>query len=547
MTQQTMPPPWWRHAVFYEIYLRSFADGNADGNGDLRGLTQRLPYVAELGVDALWIAPWYPSPLADGGYDITDYRAIHPSFGSLSDAQDMLDTAHGLGLRVIIDLVANHTSVEHPWFREALAAGPGSPERGRYLFRDGRGSHGQEPPNNWISAFGGSAWTRIAEPDGRPGQWYLHTFAPQQPDFDWRSEDVRAEFDEILRFWLDLGVDGFRLDAVPAMAKMAGLPDADYGDQSRFASSEWVDNPHWDVDDVHHILRRWRAVLDTYPGDRLFVAEAVVNGPARLARYLRSDELHTAFNFDYLRAGWDAEKLRSSITGTLAALASVGAPATWVLSNHDEVRHLTRLAGDTGSEQGLRRARAAILLSLALPGGFYLYQGEELGLAEVEDLPDHVLQDPVYSRSGGAVRGRDGCRVPLPWSGHQPPFGFSTPGTTPWLPQPSSWAALSVEAQTGQPDSMLELYRQALALRRRFAEETEELTWLSGPEEVLHFRRGPRSRCLVNLGDRPIRIEGRPELSSVPIEGTLLPPDAAAWFIDPAPVDESRSARVLPD
>ena len=523
--------PWWRSAVFYEIYLRSFADGNQDGEGDLLGLIERLPYLATLGVDALWIAPWYPSPLADGGYDVSDYRSIHPLFGTLNDAERLLDEAHRSGLRVIIDLVANHTSSQHPWFTEALASASGSPARARYFFRDGTGPHGAQPPNNWISAFGGPAWTR--ESDG--GQWYLHTFAPEQPDLDWGNPDVLQEFDSVLRFWLDRGVDGFRIDAISAIGKKPGLPDADYGEDLRFASSEWVDNPHWDVDSLHDTLRRWRAVLDDYPGDRMFVAEAVVNGPERLARYLRPGELHSAFNFDFLHADWDATALREAIDSSLSALESVGAPATWVLSNHDEVRHLTRLGrGAAGTDAGVRRARAAILLSLALPGGAYLYQGEELGLVEVEDLPEEVLQDPVFERSQRTVRGRDGCRVPLPWSGDRPPFGFAPDGTDTWLPQPADWHAVTVAAQTGDDGSMLGLYRSALRLRRLFTgSAADALTWLPSPTGVLDFRRGPGLRCVVNLGHGGHRLDGTPTLSSVPLVGDHeLPPDAAAWFVD---------------
>lgn len=544
---------WWRRAVVYEIYPRSFADGE----GDLRGLTSRLEYVASLGVDAVWIAPWYPSPLADGGYDISDYRDIHPIFGTLADADAFLDAAHRHGLRVIVDLVANHSSSEHPWFVEALRAGPGSPERERYIFRDGRGLGGELPPNNWISAFGDSGWTRVTEPDGRPGQWYLHTFAPAQPDLNWGSTVVRREFESILRFWLDRGVDGFRVDAAPAMAKRPGLPDAVYSEDLKFDSAGWVDNPHWDVDDIHDILREWRTLADTYDGDRTFVAEAVVNGPERLAKYLRPDELHTAFNFDYVHSDWDAAQLRDVIDGTLAAMRRVGAPATWALSNHDEIRHLTRFGGEdnwaalgqvphaaTDVELGTRRSRAAILLMLALPGGAYLYQGEELGLPEVEDLPESVLQDPVFHRSRGARRGRDGCRVPMPWEGDKPPYGFSPEGTRTWLPQPESWDLLTVAAQDGRPGSMLELYRAALRLRHELDDLAgEDLTWVPStlPEAlpitggVLDFRRGVGFRCVVNMSDYPVPLAGRVLLSSVELDGSgMLPPDAAAW-LDEAP------------
>jgi alpha-glucosidase len=421
--------PWWRDAVTYEVYPRSFADSNGDGDGDLPGLRGRLSYLAELGVDAIWIAPWFPSPLADGGYDVSDYCDIHLMFGTIADADALLADAHARGLRVIIDLVANHTSDQHPWFQEALRGRPGSPERDRYFFLDGRGDDGELPPNNWISAFGGAAWSRLTEADGAPGQWYLHLFAPEQPDLNWRNPFVIEGFDEVLQFWFDRGVDGVRIDAAPALAKAGGLPDADYGGVPLFVTADWQGNPHWDVDDVHDILRRWRALGDGYDGDRVFVAEAIVNGPERLSRYLRPDEMHTAFNFQFLKAGWGPE-LRDVIDQTLAALEPVGAPPTWVLGSHDETRLVTRYGRRTTSARhiadeqgtpsdlalGTRRARAALLLMLALPGGAYIYQGDELGLPDVEDIDDDLRQDPIWHRSGHMIRGRDGSRVPLPWS-----------------------------------------------------------------------------------------------------------------------------------
>jgi alpha-glucosidase len=538
--------PWWRTAVVYEVYLRSFADSDGDGVGDIGGLRSRLPYLADLGVDAVWITPWYPSPMADGGYDVADYRDIDPRFGTLADADALLAEAHALGLRVVVDLVANHTSAEHPWFAAAVAGGPGAPERSRYFFRDGRAG-GAEPPNDWISAFGGPAWTRVTEPDGRPGQWYLHLFAPEQPDLDWDDPVVQEEFDDVLRFWLDRGVDGIRVDAAPAMAKVPDLPDAGHGPGALFESSSWIGNPHWDVDEVHEIFRRWRRIGDTYPGDRLFVSEAVVNGPERLSRYVRPDELHTTFNFDYLKAPWDARALRAVVDGTLAALRPVGAPATWVLSSHDETRHVTRFGRpDTGAATmgfdaaapadpvlGLRRARAAALLTLALPGGAYLYQGEELGLPEVEDLPEELLQDPTWERSGHTARGRDGCRVPLPWSGNRPPFGFTADGVAPWLPQPAAWQDRTVAAQRDDPSSTLALYRAALRLRRRLPglAGEEPPAWRDLGADVLAFDRGPAFRCVVNLSPRPLPLagEGRLVLASEAVSD-VLPPDTAAWL-----------------
>ncbi|WP_041582805.1 glycoside hydrolase family 13 protein [Xylanimonas cellulosilytica] len=532
-------PEWWRTAVVYEVYPRSFASSGDRSEGTIDGLRRRLRHIADLGVDALWIAPWYPSPRADGGYDVTDYCGIDPRFGTLADADALLTEAHASGLRVIIDLVANHTSEQHPWFTAALAD-PNAPERGHYVFRDGRGPDGALPPNNWISAFGGVAWTRTTDPDGTPGQWYLHTFAPEQPDVDWTNDAVRTEFDRILRFWLDRGVDGLRVDAAPAMAKAPGLPDADYSGYPGFASTQWTDNPHWDVPAVHEITRRWRTITDAYPGDRVLVGEAFVSSPERLSRYVAPGHLHTTFNFDFLRTAWDAAALRSTIDATLAAHSAVGAPPTWVLSSHDAARHVTRLGRqDTGPEVpvgavptdlalGTRRARAALLLMLALPGSAYLYQGEELGLPEVEDLADADLQDPVWTRSGGTSRGRDGCRVPLPWEGDRPPFGFSE--GRPWLPQPAGWAALTAQQQAADPTSMLCLYREALALRRRLPDlGGTRLDWLAAADGVLDFVRDG-VRCIVNLSRNPVELDhgSRVLLASAPLDHAV-PPDGAAW------------------
>jgi len=538
---------WWRDAVVYEVYPRSFLDTDGDGEGDLNGLRARLDYLADLGVDAVWIAPWFPSPMADGGYDVSDYCAIDPRYGTLEDAVALIAEAHERGLKVIIDMVANHTSEEHPWFRAALAAPAGSPERDRFIFRDGTGPDGSLPPNNWICAFGGSAWERITEPDGSPGQWYLHTFAPEQPDLNWDNERVREEFDHILRFWFDHGVDGIRVDAAPAFSKTSGLPDADYGGDMRFRSGEWVGNPHWDIDAVHAIFKRWRRVADSYDGDRVLVAEAVVAGPERLVRYLAPDEIHTAFNFEFLKVPWDAG-LRHVIDETRAVLAPVGAPATWVLGSHDELRLASRYGREDSSsaigsspdipsdiELGTRRLRAAALLMLALPGTAYVFQGDEVALPSVDDIPEDRLQDPLWERSGHTVRGRDACRVPLPWSGDAPPYGFSPDGARaePWLPQPSSWADLTVEAQSADPGSTLNLHRRALRLRHVIpALRSDAFAWRESPEAVLDFERGPSLRCVVNLSGAPVDLDPEWEvlLSSVPLDGALLPHDAAAWL-----------------
>jgi alpha-glucosidase len=537
--------PWWRSAVIYQVYIRSFADGDGDGLGDIAGIRSKIGYLAGLGVDALWINPWYPSPMADGGYDVSDYRSVEPRFGTLAAAEALLREAHDANLRVLLDIVPNHTSDHHPWFRAALAAGPGSPERGRYLFRPGRGEGADQPPNNWCSVFGGPAWTRVIEADGQPGEWYLHLFAPEQPDLDWKSAPVQADFEATLRFWFDRGVDGFRIDVANSLTKQDGLPDLVAGGDGP------TEHPYFDRDDVHEIYRRWRIVADSYVVPRVFVAEAWVDGPDRLARYVRADELHTAFNFDFLRAAWTAPALRTTIDATLAADAAVGAPPTWVLSNHDVARHLSRYARvQTGRplrslddligqpadlEVGTRRARAAALLMLALPGGAYIYQGEELALPEVEDLPVAVLADPTWERSGHTLRGRDGCRVPIPWEGDEPPFGFSPKVATavPWLPQPRSWRDHTVAALETDPDSMLLLYRRALHLRRFHpALGDGTLRWLPAPDAVLLFARDPGFVCAVNLSQSPIPAPSHVEvlLSSEPLSADEMGPDTAAWF-----------------
>ena len=520
---------WWRHAVIYQVYPRSFADGNGDGMGDLPGIRSRLPYLAELGVDAVWISPFYASPQADAGYDVSDYRAVDPMFGTVADAEELVAEAHRLGLRVILDIVPNHTSDQHEWFRRALREGPGSPLRDRYHFRPGKGAHGELPPNDWQSIFGGPAWTRTTNPDGSPGEWYLHLFAPEQPDLNWDSPAVRDEFRSVLRFWLDKGVDGFRVDVAHGLVKAAGLPDTGHTEQLKLLGSQAL--PFFDQDGVHEIYRSWRRVLDEYPGERIAVAEAWTPSPQRTALYLRRDELHQAFNFHYLSTDWDAEELRRVIDESLDSMRAVGAPTTWVLSNHDVVRHLTRLGG------GRPRAAAATLLMLALPGSAYLYQGEELGLPEVTDLPDEVRQDPSFFRDNGQEGLRDGCRVPLPWTRQGPSFGFGAQGS--WLPQPANWGELSVEAQRGDPDSMLALYRRALRVRRTHPAlaRTETLTWLDAPPGVLALRReGAEGRSVtvtVNTTGAPARLgapPGRVLLASSAPEGAVLAPDSTVWW-----------------
>jgi alpha-glucosidase len=543
------PDSWWRGAAIYQLYVRSFADGDGDGIGDLAGARAHLPYLAALGIDAIWFNPWYPSPMADAGYDIADYRSIDPVFGTLADADALIAEAHAHGIRIIVDVVPNHSSDRHPWFVAALAAGPGSAARERFWFRPGRGVSGELPPNNWQSIFGGPGWTRVTEPDGSPGEWYLHLFAPEQPDFNWGCADVRRDFEDVLRFWFARGVDGIRIDSAALLCKDAALPDV-----SGLEPPGPV-HPYTDRDEVHEIYRSWRAIADEEPG-RMLIGEVWLPDAARLARYVGPGELHTVFNFPYLNCPWDAASLRRVIDGTLAL---ADAPATWVLSNHDVDRVVSRYGrSDTAFDLdrrpyfhgfpvdlalGTRRARAAALLTMALPGAVYIYQGEELGLWEVQDIPDELRQDPIWARTGGADPGRDGSRVPLPWSGTEPPFGFSPAGAAagPWLPQPKEWRDLTVAAETANPGSMLRLYREALRIRRSAPAFGETpLTWRSSADGVLTFDRhgtgepeeGGAVRCIVNLSSVPAGLPPHAEvlLASGPVDGGVLPPDTTVWL-----------------
>ncbi len=555
-------PPWWRDAVIYQIYPRSWADADGDGVGDLPGVTARLGHLAELGVDAVWLSPFYRSPQHDAGYDVADYRDVDPLFGTLADFDALVERAHALGLRVLVDIVPNHSSSEHAWFREALAAAPGSAARARYVFRDGRGDDGAEPPNNWTSNFGGPAWTRVTEQDGSPGQWYLHLFDVTQPDFDWTNPQVWAEMESVLRFWLDRGADGFRIDVAHGLVKVPGLPDtpASLHDLQEQLGGEVPTSamPMWDQPGVHEIYRSWRRLTDSYSvagedADRILCAEAWVTPQEAMARYVRPDELHQAFNFGFLMSPWIAGELRETITDSLAAVARVGAPQTWVLSNHDVVRHASRLGfepvpgpGSVGgigaddpqpdAEAGLRRARAATTVMLALPGSAYLYQGEELGLPEATELPDDVRQDPVWEKTGHALRGRDGCRVPMPWEADSPSYGFGPAGRS-WLPQPAVFGALAVDRQRGVAGSTLELYRTLLRLRREHRPGRGELTWVEAGEEVLAFDvtagAGRSLRVVANLGAAGWPMPDGAEVlvcsGQVDADGAL-PCDTAAWL-----------------
>jgi alpha-glucosidase len=525
---------WWRNAVFYQVYVRSFADADGDGVGDLEGVRSRLGYLELLGVDALWLTPIFCSPMVDHGYDVSDPRDVDPLFGNLDTFDRLVADAHRHGLRITIDLVPNHTSNRHKWFQQAVAAAPGSPERSRYLFRDGSGFGGSQPPNNWTSIFGGPAWTRLPSASNgmdSAGQWYLHLFAPEQPDLNWENPEVAADLEQTLRFWLDRGVDGFRIDVAHGMAKPAGLPDMSVpiGTSPGLLETRVAD-PRFDADGVHDIHRMIRKVIDKYPA-RMAVGEIWVADDVAFARYIRPDELHLGFNFRLLQAGFDADSVREAIEHSLLAVQGSPAPATWTISNHDTVRPVTRYGG---GEVGLARARAMALVQLALPGAVYLYNGDELGLPNVE-LPDWVLQDPVWRRSGHAERGRDGCRVPLPWEGTTPPYGFSpTPGT--WLPMPNDWAGHTVATQIEDPNSTLSLYRQALELRTGHTGFTgTELEWYGAPPGCLAFRRkGGGLICGLNTSATQVAMPlGQVLLASgpLPLSGDALPPDTAVWLI----------------
>ncbi|MHA7217761.1 glycoside hydrolase family 13 protein [Arthrobacter sp. MDT1-48-3] len=547
---------WWRSSVIYQVYPRSFRDSNGDGMGDLPGITAELGRLADLSIDAVWLSPFYTSPQRDGGYDVADYCDVDPLFGTLADFDALVSRADALGIRVIVDLVPNHCSSDHVLFQAALAAPAESAERGMFVFRDGRGTDGSEPPNNWQSHFGGPAWTRTVDADGMPGQWYLHLFDSSQPDFNWDNPAVRAEFERVLRFWLDRGVGGFRVDVAHALVKAQGLPD--WGGRADGCSSEGF--PGWEApmfgqDEVHAIYRQWRGILAEYDGERILCAEASIDPLPRLTDWVRSDEMHQAFNFAYLHHPWNAHSLRHVISSSLTAFDAVGAPTTWVLSNHDVVRHTSRFGlaegaprggdgigrsdaqPDTGT--GLARARAASLAMFALPGGIYLYQGEELGLPDHTAMPDAARQDPTFVRTGGERLGRDGCRVPLPWRAGAPSFGFAdVDGSAPWLPQPEDWAGYARDVQSMDDDSTLSLYRTALRLRRDLRLGAGSLSWSRALEatDVVAFRNGD-VLVLLNMGEFATPLpEGTVIAASTPgaADGGHLVPDACVWMLTSA-------------
>lgn len=564
MTAQTPAAPaaatnenWWRDAVIYQIYIRSFADGDGDGIGDLAGIRSKLPYLLDLGVDAVWITPWYPSPMADGGYDVADYRDIEKIFGDLDQADAFIAEAHAHGIRVILDIVPNHTSDAHAWFIAAREKGIDAPERDLYWFRPAKADG--SAPNNWPSMFGGPGWTQLPEDvaalaaagEGQHADYYLHLFAPEQPDLNWDNEAVHDDFESTLRFWFDKGVDGFRIDVAHGLVKDLRLPDLPPGDQSHLLSADTSSaHPFWDQPGVHDIYRRWRAIADSYEnseqGKRIFVAEAWVQDPERLAHYVQPDELHTTFNFAFLACAWNADAFRDVIDEQIETLEVVGAPVTWVVSNHDVTRHRTRYGRAIGDERkevgtvatdlelGLTHARAMVLFMLALPGSAYIYQGEELGLPEVEDLPEDVLADPTWLRTNHEHRGRDGCRVPIPWTTDGSSLGFGPDDSTPWLPQPAYFGKLSVEAQSSDPSSTLQLYKDALAIRRERPELGHgPMDWLGNDDShVLEFSRSDEFVCVVNFDSTAATLPPYRTvlLASADVTGDVLPANSSAWL-----------------
>jgi alpha-glucosidase len=545
-------PDWWRDAAVYQIYPRSFADSNGDGIGDLAGVTSRVPYLAELGVDAVWLSPFYPSALADGGYDVDDYCDVDPRIGTLADFDQMVAALHERGIRVIVDIVPNHSGAGHKWFQEALASPPGSPERARYVFRDGLGPDRSQPPSDWTAAFGGPAWEPVGD-----GQFYFHLFDPAQPDWNWHNPEVRAEFVRVLRFWADKGVDGFRVDVADSLAKdFSADPLPSAAEVALIPAGP--DHPYYDRDEVHDIYAEWRAVFNSYDPPRAAVGEVWAEDPARRIRYANKNGLGQAFNFGLLLADFDAAEFRQLIDRDLAQDRATGSSSTWVLSNHDKMRHASRyglpaVAGESreiarnwllarGREPvedtalGLARARAASLAIMALPGSVYLYQGEELGLREVADLPDDVRQDPTFRRSGGYDVGRDGARVPLPWSTDGPSFGFGAGAAH--LPQPEWFARHAVSAEQADPNSTLNLYRRALAARRELlgrpeVQAVEVFEWVASPAGTLHFKLGPW-HCLINFtADSGLAPpDGRLVVASAGFgrDGLLAAP-GAAWVV----------------
>jgi len=538
------PSDWWRQAVVYQIYPRSFADANGDGIGDLRGIIDKSEYLQKLGIDAVWLSPFYPSELADGGYDVADYRDVDPRIGTLAEFDELVDALHSRGIRIFVDIVPNHSSDQHVWFQEALKSPKGSKARARYIFRDGKGLNGELPPSKLASHFGPEGWTRTED-----GQWYMHLFTKEQPDFDWSNREVHEEFLKTLKFWSDRGVDGYRIDVAHALVKnLEPLPDRDSYDLD--VMKDDGTDPLFDRDEVHEVYKEWRHLFNQYDPPRVAVAEAWVH-PHRRPAYASIEGLGQAFNFDLLTAKWDADTFKKVIKDNLQFARETGSSTTWVMSNHDVIRHATRLVIPAGKDginfadenswyvnnrldpklnldKGLARAKAATLTMLALPGSSYLYQGEELGLPDVLDIPSDQMQDPQWFRGEGKFKSRDGCRVPLPWTSSGSSFGFGPGGSH--LPQPKWYGEFSVEQQELNPDSTLNLYRRAISLRKQL-ETREELTWHPSATGTLLFERPGGWLCFTNFSDEPIDlVPGEPLVFSAAPIGGKLPANSAVWL-----------------
>lgn len=490
--------PWWAEAVGYQVYVRSFADADGDGLGDLRGITDRLAHLAWLGVDTVWINPFYTSPMRDAGYDVADYCAVDPRFGTLADFDRLVTRAHELGLRVIVDVVPNHTSSDHPWFRAARSS-PDNPYRDYYVWRDPAPDGG--PPNNWASVFGGPAWTY----DEDSGQYWLHLFLPEMPDLNWANPAVADEFDAILEFWLDRGVDGFRVDVAHALLKhpefpdlppVAGPSDDDgTGSASGFAALDHVYD--FDQPATPDVYRRWRRVVEERGA--VLLGEVYLLEAAKVGRYVTEQQgLHLAFWLGPLHCRWEADALRETLRG---AVTEIGEWVAWPVGNHDRPRNATRLGG---GRAGRERAMALATLMLGLPGVPFIYQGEELGLADVE-VPAEAIQDPVGHRNG-PERSRDPARTPMPWEPVEG-FGFTRPDVTPWLPFGPRQDADTVAVQRTDPASPLQRFRALIAARKSISDLTRTparaTEWLDGEgEPVIAYRRGS-ALVVANTLDEP--------------------------------------------